>query len=76
MIECETKLKKWGNSIGFIIPKEDINREDLHEDEVVRAVIAPKKMVKVKDIFGKISLKKSTAQIMKESDKELDSKFI
>ena len=76
MIECETKLKKWGNSIGFIIPKEDINREDLHEDEVVREVIANKKMVKVKDIFGKISLKKSTAQIMKESDKELDSKFI
>ena len=48
----------------------------MHEDEIVRAVIAPKKMVKVKDIFGKISLKKSTAQIMKESDKELDSKFI
>ena len=33
-------------------------------------------MVKVKDIFGKLKFKKSTEEIMKEADKELDSKFI
>ena len=32
-------------------------------------------MVKVKDIFGKLKFKKSTEEIMKEADKELDSKF-
>lgn len=76
MIECETKLKNWGNSIGLIIPKKDVKKEKLHENQVVRAIIIPKKMIKVKDIFGKMNFKKSTEQIMKEIDKELDSKFI
>jgi len=76
MIEYETKLRKWGNSIGLIIPKEDVKKEGLRDDESVRAIIIPKKMVKVKDIFGKLKFKKSTEEIMKEVDKELDSKFI
>ena len=76
MIEYETKLRKWGNSIGLIIPKEDVKKEGLRDDESVRAIIIPKKMVKVKDIFGKLKFKKSTEEIMKEADKELDSKFI
>ncbi len=76
MIEYETKLRKWGNSIGLIIPKEDAKREGLRDDESVRAVIIPKKSLKVKDIFGKLKLKRSTEEIMRETDKELDSKFI
>lgn len=31
--------------------------------------------LKVKDIFGKLKLKKSTKEIMKEVDEDLDSKF-
>ena len=76
MIEYETKLRKWGNSIGLIIPKEDAKREGLRDDESVRVVIIPKKSLKVKDIFGKLKLKRSTEEIMKETDRELDSKFI
>ena len=75
MIEYETKLRKWGNSIGLIIPKEDVKKEGLRDDESVRAIIIPKKMVKVKDIFGKLKFKKRTEEIMKEADKELDRKF-
>ena len=76
MIEYETKLRKWGNSIGIIIPKEDVKKEGLKDDDSVTAIIVPKKTVKVKDIFGKLKFKKSTDQILKETDKELDSKFI
>ncbi len=31
--------------------------------------------LKVKDIFGKVKLTKPTAQLLKEVDKELDTKF-
>ena len=75
MIEYETKLRKWGNSIGLIIPKEDVKKEGLRDDDIVRAIIVPKRIMKVKDIFGKLKFEKSTEQIMKEVDKELDSKF-
>ena len=34
-----------------------------------------KKMLKVKDIFGKIKFKKNTEELMQEVDEELDSKF-
>ena len=75
MIERETTLRAWGNSIRLVIPKEDVKKENLHPDQKVKVIITPIKSVKVKDIFGKLKLKKSTEQIMKDTDKELDSKF-
>lgn len=76
MIERETKLKSWGNSIGIVIPKEDVIKENLHPDQKVKVMITPMKTLKVKDIFGKLKFKKSTEEMMKEIDKELDSKFL
>jgi len=75
MIEHETRLKAWGNSVGVVIPKEDIKKEGLHVDQKVKVVITPVKTLKVKDIFGKLKLKRSTKELLKEVDEELDSKF-
>ena len=75
MIERETKLRAWGNSIGVVIPKEDVIKENLHVDQTVKVLITPVKTIKVKDIFGQLKFKKSTEEIMKEVDKELDSKY-
>ena len=75
MIEHETRLKAWGNSIGIVIPKEDIKKEGLHVDQKVNVVITPVKTLKVKDIFGKLKLKINTKELLKEVDEELDSKF-
>ena len=75
MIEHETRLRAWGNSIGIVIPKEDIKKEGLHLDQKVKVVITPVKTLKVKDIFGKLKLKKSAKELLKEVDEELDSKF-
>ena len=75
MIERETKLRAWGNSIGLVIPKEDVIKENLRPDQKVKVIITPIKTVKVKDIFGKLKFKRNTEEIMKEVDKELDSKF-
>lgn len=76
MIEMETKTKRWGNSLGVIIPRKLAEEAGLSEEEKVRVVIQKQKgVVKVKDIFGKLKgWKKPTSQIMKEVDKELDSK--
>jgi len=75
MIEHETKLKAWGNSIGVVIPKEDIKKEGLHVDQKVKVIITPVKTLKVKDIFGKLKLGINTKDLLKEVDEELDSKF-
>ena len=75
MIEHETRLKAWGNSIGVVIPKEEIKKEGLHVDQKVKVVITPVKTLKVKDIFGKLKLKLNTKELLKEVDEELDSKF-
>ena len=69
MIELETKTRKWGNSIGILLPK----RYGIKVDQDVCLHIAPaKKYTKVKDIFGLVKFKKSTKQLMKEIDLELD----
>ena len=60
MIEHETKLKAWGNSIGIVLPKEEIKKEGLQVDQKVKVIITPVKTLKVKDIFGKLKLRKST----------------
>ena len=75
MIEHETKLKAWGNSIGVVIPKEDIKKEGLHVDQKVKVIITPVRTLKVKDIFGKLKLGINTKELLKEVDGELDSKF-
>ena len=77
MIEYDTKLKSWGNSLGIIVPKEKTEKEHLKINQEVKVIITPKKMLKVKDIFGKLkNWKRSTEEIMKNIDKELDSKFL
>ena len=76
MIEIETKLKGWGNSIGLVIPKDMITKNDLKLRQRVKVIIKPVKVLKVRDLFGKFkNIKKPTDQIMREIDKDLDSKF-
>ena len=76
MIEIETKLKGWGNSIGIVIPKNMIRENNLKSKQRVRVIIKPVKVLKVRDLFGKFkNIKKPTDQIMKEIDRDLDSKF-
>ena len=76
MIELETKLKDWGNSIGLVIPKDMIRVNNLKARQKVKVIIKPIKILKVKDLFGRFrDIKEPADKIMKEIDKELDSKF-
>ena len=69
MIELQLKTKKWGNSVGLLIPK----RYSLRANQEVKVHIEPaKRFSTVKDIFGTLKEKHSTKQLMHEIDKELD----
>ncbi|MFT4343549.1 MAG: AbrB/MazE/SpoVT family DNA-binding domain-containing protein [Candidatus Woesearchaeota archaeon] len=65
------KLKKWGNSYGILIPKDELTKMDLNEGQEVFIDII-KKENPLKDLFGfsKKNLK-STNQIIKEARDEL-----
>ena len=69
MMEVEAKVRKWGRSFGVVIPKEKIIKEGIKENETVRLLIGKKKNV-FKEIFGTAKLKKSTQELLDESDRE------
>ena len=71
-----TKTKKWGNSLGVIIPKGTANEMKLRENQEVVIEIKPKENP-LKELFGVGTgkTKKSTEELLREiRDKE--SKFI
>lgn len=79
MFKSETKLKAWGNSLGVILPKERLKEEGLSINDEVE-VILRKKSNSFKDAFGKLKefkakSSKSTEEILKEVNKELESRF-
>ena len=75
MIELKAKTKKWGNSIGILIPKEAIRKENIKPDQEVTVLISAKPITKAGDIFGTMKFKKSTEELMREVDKDFDVGF-
>ena len=48
----ETKLRKWGNSIGVILPKEYVKKENLKENQTIRLNLV--KETDLTKIYGKL----------------------
>ena len=69
MIEVEAKVRKWGRSLGVVIPKEKAIDEDIKENEVVHLLIGKRRNV-LKETFGTLKLKRTTQEILDESDRE------
>ena len=71
MTEVHARIKKWGNSLGIILPKDIVTSDNLKENQEITFWIM--KPVFVRDIFGiaKSKAKKSTAEILKEIRKEV-----
>ncbi len=55
MISSRSKLKRWGNSFGVLIPKEMVEKEGLKEGEIVE--ISVRKESEIKHLFGKYPFK-------------------
>ena len=62
------KPKKWGNSLGVVIPKEVLEAEDILEGEQIELTVTKRKPSRVWELAGTIKLTKSTDDIIKEID--------
>ena len=75
MMECEVELKKCGNSVGLIVPKEALEKESMRPRQKVRALITPIKTLRVKNVFGKQKPGMPVREIMASIDKEFETGF-
>ena len=69
MMEVEAKVRKWGRSFGVVIPKEKIKAEGIKENETIKLLITKRTNV-LKETFGTLKLKRTTQEILDESDRE------
>ena len=71
MITCKTK--KWGNSLGLLIPKDEVENLDLKEDQqIVVEIIKTKNPLK--ELFGQFKSDPITKEDFLETRKLLESK--
>lgn len=70
MIECEAVAKKWGNSLGIIIPSDIAERQKIRENSRVRFAILDSGAV-VAETFGMLKQwKEPTDKILRKLRKE------
>ena len=64
-MEIKTKAKRWGSSIGIILPKSFVDLKKIRENDEL--IIEVKTQPVMGDLFGKFSRKsKRTAQELKD----------
>lgn len=71
----EVKTKKWGNSIGIIIPSETIEKLNIKPEEKIVIEISKGSNV-LRELFGTMKSKKTAKQMIDESRKEMESKWM
>jgi len=74
MIELKTKLRKWGNSFGVVVPQRIVEKENVSEGDEITIFLVGER-VNLRKLFGAHKFKKPTSQMMKEVDRDLDSDF-
>ncbi len=52
MEQINTRVKKWGNSLGIVLPMKVVEKENLSEGKEITITIENKGKTKVKDVFG------------------------
>jgi antitoxin component of MazEF toxin-antitoxin module len=68
MIEVECTARKWGNSIGFTLPKEVAEQEGITHNDKVYVII--EKKLRVKEVFGLAKDWKRPTQEIKDEMKK------
>ena len=71
----EAKTRKWGNSIGIIIPRDAAENLNIKPGEEVMLEIQKKGNV-LKELFGAVKFGKPTNKLIKEVRKDLGSKWM
>ncbi len=74
----EVKTKKWGNSLGIIIPSKEAESLKLKENQTIKIDIHLTTENPLKEMFGSFKDKKDkiTLEDLKEFRKETESKWL
>jgi len=70
VIELKTKLRRWGNSLGIVVPQKIVEKEKAREGDEI-TILFRKKKPNLKKLLGAHKFSKPTEQLMKEMDEEL-----
>ena len=66
-MEITTRTKKWGSSLGIIIPKIIVEVENLKQNQEIKILaVKTKEKTRIKDIFGKLKNWKIDSQKFKD----------
>lgn len=65
MIQIKTKLRKWGNSFGIVVPQKAVESEKVKEGEELTILI--KRKSDLKRAFGALKNWKIDAQLVKDN---------
>ncbi len=71
----EVKTKKWGNSIGIVIPVQVAEQLNIKPEEEIVIEIEKKNNI-LKEMFGKAKFKKSAKKMIEDFRKEYESKWM
>lgn len=71
----EVKTKKWGNSIGIVIPSKTVKKLNIKPEEEIVIEIEKKYNV-LKELFGAVKFRKSKEEILRETRKDMVSKWL
>lgn len=69
MVEIISQVRKWGSSVGVVIPKEAAKKANVKTGDKITIIIQPERNP-LKETFGILKPKRSTEKILKEVDKE------
>ena len=73
IVKCQTK--KWGNSIGVLLPKKFVSEHDIKPHQEVIFEIKDKKSNVLRELFGAGKEEKITKKEFLETRKLFESKF-
>ena len=73
MIQIKSKLRRWGNSLGIVVPQQSIANEKIKEGDEVTILIKTNKDNVLKEMFGTFRFKKPVERLMKGVDVELEN---
>ena len=67
-----TRLRRWGNSMGIVVPREALINQNLKEGEEVMVEI--EKRTDISDVFGSLKDCKINAQKFKDETRKQEAK--
>ena len=71
----EVKTKRWGNSIGIVIPQEAVEDLGIRVEEEIVIEIEKKNNI-LKELFGRARTKKSAKKMIEDFRKDFGSKWL